>query len=218
MHEEFWQERWARNEIGFHQDQVNPYLRQHWPALGVEPGAQVLVPLCGKSLDLLWLAGRGQRVLGVELAQRAVEDFFAAQGVEPEVDRQGEMPVYRHGDVEIILGDFFQLRPEQVAGCRALYDRAALIALPADLRIDYVRHLSAILPRPLRGLLVTLEYPQEQMSGPPFSVPAAEVRELFAGAWSVDEIERRDVLAENGKFQQRGVARLDEAVYRLTRD
>lgn len=217
MHEDFWQARWSRNEIGFHLAEVNPYLVRHWPALALPRGARVLVPLCGKSRDLVWLAEQGYRVLGVELAERAVKDFFAEQGWQPEVEQRGALCCYRHGAVEILQGDFFDLTAEHLADCQALYDRAALIALPPDMREDYARHLSAILPRPLDGLLVTLEYPQEQMSGPPFAVLADEVRERFA-QWQVVELERLDVLGENWKFLDRGVKRLEEVVFRLHRD
>ncbi|MNM86139.1 Thiopurine S-methyltransferase [compost metagenome] len=217
MHEEFWQDRWSRNEIGFHLSVVNPFLVRHWPALGVEPGARVLVPLCGKSLDLVWLAEQGYRVLGVELAARAVEEFFSALGVQPAVEMCGTLPLYRHGSLEIIQGDFFHLEPQHVADCQAFYDRAALIALPAEMRAAYVRHLGAILPPTQRGLLVTLEYPQEQMDGPPFAVLEAEVRERYGDGWAVETLERCDALAENDKFLQRGVRQLDEVAYRLTR-
>lgn len=216
MHEDFWQARWSRNEIGFHLADVNPYLSRHWPSLQLPQGARVLVPLCGKSLDLLWLAQQGYRVLGVELAERAVQDFFAGLGCEPEVEQQGALRRYRHANVEILQGDFFALGAADVGDCQALYDRAALIALPPAMRQDYARHLSAILPPHLLGLLITMEYPQEQMDGPPFAVLTEEVRERFAG-WQVEEVERADVLGVNWKFLDRGVSRLEEVVYRLRR-
>ena len=134
MDEDFWQQRWARNEIGFHLNEVNPYLQQFWPALNVAPGAQVLVPLCGKSLDMLWLAEQGYRVLGVELAQAAVEAFFSEQGLVADIDQVGAFRRYRSGAIEVLCGDFFSLTAADLLECRALYDRAALIALPAPMR------------------------------------------------------------------------------------
>jgi thiopurine S-methyltransferase len=124
MQADFWQERWQRNQIGFHQATVNPYLQRHWPAFA--HGAKVLVPLCGKSLDLAWLAGQGVRVLGVELASQAVEAFFAEQGLQPTVVREGEFVRYSAGELDMWCGDFFALTADDVAGCAALYDRAAL--------------------------------------------------------------------------------------------
>ncbi len=216
MQADFWQARWSRNEIGFHLDEVNPYLRRHWPALRVEKGAQVLVPLCGKSLDIDWLAANGLRVIGVELAERAVQDFFAERGLEAQVEQRGAFSVHRHGDVELWCGDFFALSAEDVADCVAVYDRAALIALPPPMRRAYVEHLERILPSRCEGLLITLDYDQAQMSGPPFAVADAEVRQLYAG-WQIDTLESLDVLGENWRFLQRGLTRLEENVYRLHR-
>ncbi|OWP52187.1 thiopurine S-methyltransferase [Pseudomonas nitroreducens] len=217
MQHEFWQSRWARNEIGFHQQSVNPGLQRHWPNLGLPEESQVLVPLCGKSLDMLWLAQWGYRVLGVELAERAAVDFFAELGVVPQITEEGALRRYSYERLEILQGDFFDVTAGQVAGCGGLYDRAALIALPPDLRADYAAHLQRILPHPVRGLVVTLEYPQAQMDGPPFAVLAAEVRELFVEGWEVGEVERLDVLAESPKFLKRGVSHLDEVVFTLRR-
>ncbi|MFR0688079.1 thiopurine S-methyltransferase [Enterobacterales bacterium AE_CKDN230030158-1A_HGKHYDSX7] len=217
MQHEFWQSRWARNEIGFHQQSVNPGLQRHWPSLGLPEESQVLVPLCGKSLDMLWLAQWGYRVLGVELAERAAVDFFAELGVEPQIAQEGALRRYSYERLEILQGDIFDVGAEQVADCSGLYDRAALIALPPDLRADYAVHLQRILPCQVRGLLVTLEYPQAEMDGPPFAVQADEVRGLFAEGWEVGEMERLDVLAENPKFLKRGVGRLDEVVFALRR-
>ena len=217
MHEDFWQARWARDEIGFHQEQVNPYLQRHWAGLALPAGSRVLVPLCGKSRDMLWLAAQGHRVLGIELAQKAVEDFFAEQGLEPVVGERGGFRTFAAGGIELWCGDFFALRPEQVADCVALYDRAALIALPPPMRADYLASLGRLLPAGCRGLLVTLDYDQARMDGPPFAVPDAEVRAGLGGEWQLELLEREDVLGSNWKFLKRGIESLHESVYRLTR-
>lgn len=175
------------------------------------------MPLCGKSLDMAWLAGQGLRVLGVELAERAVEDFFAEQGLQPEVEQQGVLRLYRAAGVEIYCGDFFNVQAEHVAGCTALYDRAALIALPETMRARYVEHLAAILPGNCRGLLVSLEYAQEEMSGPPFSVSQAEIDARLSPYWQIELLARHDVLNENWRFLQRGLSSLHESIYRLQR-
>ncbi|NKQ11813.1 thiopurine S-methyltransferase [Pseudomonas sp. SST3] len=219
MDEGFWQRRWARNEIGFHLNEVNPYLRRHWPDLRLAEGARVLVPLCGKSLDLAWLAQQGFAVLGVELSERAVEDFFDEQGLIADVSVQGGFKVYRAGALEIRCGDFFALTPGDVADCQALYDRAALIALPPEMRQRYVEHLANILAPDCQGLLVTLDYEQAQMSGPPFAVSEAEVRRSLGLRWKIELLERVDVLSEdNWKFLERGLTRLEESCYRLGSD
>jgi thiopurine S-methyltransferase len=216
MDQDFWQQRWARNEIGFHLSEVNPYLQQFWSVLNVPAGAQVLVPLCGKSLDMLWLAEQGYRVLGVELAEAAVQAFFSEQGLVAEINQVGEFRRYRSGAIEVLCGDFFSLTAADLLECRALYDRAALIALPAPLRERYAAHLAAILPPGCAGLLVVLDYPQEQMPGPPFAVGEAELQRLLAAPqWALQVLEARDVLGENWRFLQRGLSQLSERVYRL---
>lgn len=217
MHEAFWQDRWARSQIGFHQEKVNGYLRRHWSGLGLPRDARVLVPLCGKSLDLAWLAEQGHGVIGVELAERAVQDFFAERGVQPEVLQRGAFKVYRADRLQILCGDFFALSRDDVADCQAFYDRAALIALPPQMRERYVAHLQAILPESCQGLLVTLVYDQQRMDGPPFSVEDAEVARHFAAGWALRRVEEKDVLAGNPRFSDSGLATVDERVFHLTR-
>lgn len=216
MEPAFWQQRWADNQIGFHQAQVNPYLQKYWPTLGLAPGSRVLVPLCGKSLDLAWLAGQGYRVLGVELSRRAVEAFFREHGLQAEVQRRGAFEVWRSGDVELWCGDFFALQAEDVGDCAGLYDRAALIALPSQMRVAYMRLLSRLLPTGCQGLVVTLDYDQSLLGGPPFSVADEELRQGFAG-WQLDELEAVEVIEESPKFLQAGVSSLLERVCRVSR-
>ncbi|PTV52733.1 MULTISPECIES: thiopurine S-methyltransferase [Pseudomonas] len=216
MEPAFWQQRWADNQIGFHQAQVNPYLQTYWPQLQLAPGSRVLVPLCGKSLDLAWLAGQGHRVLGVELSRRAVEDFFREHGLEAEVRQQGAFEVWRSGDVQLWCGDFFALRAEDVADCVGLYDRAAVIALPVQMRARYMQLLSGLLPTSCRGLVVTLDYDQSLLAGPPFSVRDEELRQGFAG-WQVDQLEAVEVIEDSPKFVQVGASSLLERVYQVSR-
>jgi thiopurine S-methyltransferase len=216
MQPEFWHKKWASNQIGFHLPQVNPYLQRFWPDLNLAAQTRVLVPLCGKSLDLLWLAGRGHRVLGIELSEKAVEDFFSEQQLQPQISEHGVFKVYRAGTIELWCGDVFALSAEDVADCSALYDRAAVIALPAPMRERYAEHLQNILPAGLKGLLITLDYDQSQISGPPFSVDDAQVQHMFGGAWQMQVLGSQDVLSDSGKFVQAGATRLEERVYRIT--
>ncbi len=215
MDSTFWHDRWARNQIGFHLPGVNPYLQRHWPGLGLASGARVLVPLCGKSLDMVWLAEQGYRVLGVELSEKAVEEFFQEQHLTAQVSQRGNFKVYQADAIELWCGDFFQLRRADVAGCTALYDRAALIALPPPMRERYVAHLQAIAPQVQDGLLISLDYEQALKAGPPFAVSDAEVRGLLGVRWRLSVLEQRDILAESPKFAQDGVTRLEERVYQL---
>ena len=217
MEPELWQERWARNQIGFHLPEVNPYLQRHWSQLALVEGARVLVPLCGKSLDLMWLASHGLRVMGVELSEQAVEAFFSEQNLVPRITRRDAFTVYQTDLIEVWCGDFFALDAEALAGCTALYDRAALIALPPLMRAQYAEHLSRLLPSGCQGLLITLDYDQSQKAGPPFAVTDDEVKVLFGSDWTVKTLQEQDVLGESWKFVQEGVTRLDERVYWLGR-
>ncbi|MNZ57059.1 Thiopurine S-methyltransferase [compost metagenome] len=217
MHEEFWQARWARNEIGFHRSEVNPALQEYWPQLQLAPGSRVLVPLCGKSLDMPWLAAQGYGVLGVELAEKAVQEFFAEQGLSAPATADGALRRHQAEGIAVLQGDFFAVTPAQAAGCVGYYDRAALIALPPEMRQRYVAHLRGLLPSGCRGLLMTLDYPQEERKGPPFAVSDSEVRELYGEDWRIELLEDEDVLAENAGFLALGVSGLRERVYRLTR-
>ncbi|WP_017734401.1 thiopurine S-methyltransferase [Pseudomonas sp. CBZ-4] len=215
MEPKFWQERWARNQIGFHLPEVNPYLQRHWPSLAV--GAKVLVPLCGKSLDLMWLASQGLRVVGVELSEQAVEAFFSEQNLTPRITERGVFKVYQADLIEIWCGDFFALDAEVLADCAALYDRAALIALPPLMRAQYTDHLNAWLPSGCQGLLVTLDYEQVQKAGPPFAVTDEEVQLLLGEHWALQVLLEQDILGESWKFVQDGVTRLEERVYQLAK-
>jgi thiopurine S-methyltransferase len=217
MDPDFWLQRWHENKIGFHQGRPTPLLVEHWSSIGVAPGAKVFVPLAGKSLDLLWFASQGYRVLGVELSQLAVEQFFAEHGLTPETRESRYGRHYRAGDVELVCGDAFALDAPALAGCDAVFDRAALIALPPAMRPRYASELHARLPQGCRGLLITLEYPPDQKQGPPFTVPEAEVRELYGRDWDVEVLERRDILAQQPGFQAEGVSALDTVVYGLLR-
>ncbi|MCJ8206523.1 thiopurine S-methyltransferase [Pseudomonas sp. RGM2987] len=215
MEPEFWHKRWSTNQIGFHSSDVNPYLQRFWPQMGLAQGSRVLVPLCGKTLDLLWLAHQGHSVLGVELSEKAITDFFDEHQLKPSVSEEGAFKVFRAGDIEIRCGDFFALGSDDLVDCVALYDRAALIALPGRMRERYAAHLQAILPSCV-GLLITLDYNQPEMPGPPFAVDDDEVRRLLGGNWQLEVLQEQDVLGESWKFLQAGVTRLDERVYRIS--
>lgn len=216
MQPDFWHQRWADQQIGFHQSTPTPLLLKHWSALGIAPGATVFVPLAGKSLDMAWLAAQGHRVLGVELSQRAVDDFFAEHGLQPEVEITRYGIHHRAGGIELICGDAFGLDAELLRDCAGVFDRAALIALPPALRARYAGELYAALPAGCRGLLVTLEYPQHERDGPPFSVPESEVHALYDGEWNIELRERRPIPPEHPGFVS-GVSRVDTEVYALDR-
>jgi thiopurine S-methyltransferase len=217
MQPDFWHQRWHDNQIGFHQDKPTPLLLKHWPALGLPAGSRVFVPLSGKTLDMVWLAAQGYRVLGVELSPVAVEQFFAEQGLEPEKFETRYGTHYRVDAIELICGDAFGLDAALLTDCTAVFDRAALIALPPALRQRYAHELYSRLPTGCEGLLITLEYPPHEKDGPPFPVTESEVHALYDRDWSVEALERRDILAQQPRFIDEGVTSLETAAYRLQR-
>ena len=216
MEKDFWHSRWSRNEIGFHQEEINSHLQSFWGDLSLPPDDKVFVPLCGKTRDLLWLRDRGHPVLGVELSEIAVDSFFRENGLQPRVSPQGEFKHWEADGLTVLQGDFFQLSPGHLEGVAAVFDRASLIALPASMRTRYAEKLEALLPGETEILLITLEYPQQQMDGPPFAVAEEEVISLYAGRHRVELLHTLDILAENPRFRAKGIDRLEEKVYRLS--
>lgn len=216
MKREFWLERWERAETGFHQDEVNPWLRRYWRELKVDRGSEVFVPLCGKSLDMVWLREQGCHVLGVELSPVAVQDFFREQRLSAERVSGGLFDNYLASGYCLACGDFFDLGREDMAQVGAVYDRASLVALPPEMREHYARHLADILPAGTRILLVSFDYPQHEMAGPPFAVSEAEVGKLYDQYAEIKLLAREDVLDQNPRFRQRGLSRMEESIYLLT--
>lgn len=219
MTTKYWLERWERDETGFHQDTFNPYLLEHWKTLQLEAGSQILVPLCGKTRDMLWLRDQGHSVLGVELSALAVQAFFKENRLTPDHDghlSDKRFDHYAAQNITILLGDFFDLNKQDLRKIKAVYDRASLVALPPDTRRCYACHLCDILPPGSKILLVGFDYPQSEMQGPPYAVSPDEVITLYQNHAEIDLLAHVDVFEENPRFQQRGLTRLAESVYLLT--
>jgi len=218
MQPEFWHERWRTGQIGFHQSAVHRSLRRHWSALGVASrSGGVFVPLCGKSLDLLWLREQGLFVTGVEISATALESFCLENGVPARRRTLARFDVYEAANLQLLRGDFFALTPELLGEVAAIYDRAALISWAPELRAAYAAHIAELTSVGARMLLVTLEYPQSQMAGPPFSVSGEEVAGLFGAHFALEEIAREDILPDEARLRSKGVTQLDEVCYQLVR-
>lgn len=218
MDADFWHERWQSNRIAFHQDEFNRHLLKHWSALDLRPGARVLVPFCGKSRDLIWLAAQGHEVVGCEISRIAVKAFFDEADLAPQCVTVGPVEVWTARSIRILLGDFFSLDRTLVGDIQGVYDRAALIACPASMRPGYVETLARLTPAETLMLLIALEYPQDEMNGPPFSVPEPEIHDLLDAVADVELVEQvPDALQHSAQFRQRGLSRLREKVYRLRR-
>ena len=216
MRVNFWIKTWGKKNIGFHQAEIHAALEKYWPVQ--EAGTTVLVPLCGKSLDLLWLEELGLDVIGVEFVESAVLDFFRENKLE-----WRESPQYGHRclqacerNIRIFITDFIELANDYDGQPMAtLYDRAALVALPEDMRAAYVAACRKLLSNTFHGLLVTLEYEPIAMEGPPFSVTPQEVEELWNGSTKL--VEQVNMLADMPRAVASGVQRLDEYFWTFNR-
>lgn len=215
MHSEFWHERWAANQIGFHQSEIHPDLLGFFEKMAPDRAGRILVPMCGKSLDLLWLHGQGLEVLGVELVAQAVAAFFAENNLACQQGRDEGFVRHQWQSLQILGGDFFALANRHVERVTLVYDRGGLEALPPALRLRYVRHLRQLLASGVRLLLVVHEYEQEEMAGPPFSVSAAELAMLYGSAFTIEPLSSRDTWAESPTLRQRGLTWLRENAYLL---
>lgn len=217
MDVQFWLARWANQEIGFHQPQVNRLLEKCWPELGLPGDAAVFVPLCGKSLDLGWLAGQGHRVLGVELAENAVRAFYEEANQPFRVERLRHLLQYTGGRVTIFCGDFMELTALHLPEVAAVYDRGALVALPPRMRAYYADHLQRIVPEGCQILLLTLEYDQARVAGPPHSVEQAEVERLFSDRCRLERLCAATTDWLPPKFTEAGLEEVVETAYRLVK-
>ncbi len=216
MEPEFWHQRWQEGQIGFHQEAVNAHLQAFWPGLGVPPSTVVFVPLCGKSLDMLWLRSQGHRVIGVELSGIAVKSFFSGNRLEPAVAHEPPFTKYSADGITIYCGDFFSLTAAHMAPAGAMYDRASLIALPPAMRQRYAAAIAAKLPPAARVVLVTVEYDQGRMSGPPFAVHEEEVARLYSPHFKIAKLCEIDLAGEELEpFRKRGLTSMREKVYCL---
>jgi len=211
---DFWHNRWENNLTGFHLDEVNAHLKDNWSRMKLKAGARVFVPLCGKTLDLIWLADQGYQVVGIELSPLAVEAFFSENNLTADCTEINGLEYWQSENISLFCGDFFALTPEILGQVDAVYDRASLIALPATMRQDYAAKLTE-LAQSAPKLLVTLEYEQSKMDGPPFSVSEEEVKALYQANYQIQQLSAQDVLGDNEKFRARGLDYLNECIYLL---
>ena len=192
MDPNFWHKRWEKNEIGFHQSAVNVLLSDHFSGLSLPQTTRVFVPLCGKTRDIAWLLSQGHRVVGVELSKLAVEELFVDLGVAPKISVQGELLRYSAPGLEIFVGDIFELSGDLLGRVDAIYDRAALVAFPTEMRGRYGAHVAAI-TQLAPQFLICFEYDQAVMNGPPFSIDRPKVPDVYGAHYQIEPITNRDV-------------------------
>lgn len=210
MEADFWHQRWQNNELGFHEQQANGLLVEHFETLAVEPGNRIFVPLCGKTRDIGWLLGQGYQIAGVELSEKAVTALFDDLGVDPDIEVHGALVHYSAPDLDIFCGDIFELSRDSLGPVDAIYDRAALVALPPDMRKRYAAHLTAI-TETTPQFLICFEYDQSQMDGPPFSITTQEVERLYGPHYGMTRIVSQTV--DGG---MKGKCPATETVWRLS--
>ncbi|MCE3225266.1 MAG: tpm [Nitrospira sp.] len=192
MDAQFWHDRWANNEIGFHKSEANPLLVKYFTELALAKGSRVFVPLCGKTLDIPWLLSNDYRVAGAELSPIAIEELFAQLGVEPTITRNGGTDHYRADNIDIFVSDIFDVTRKVLGPVDAIYDRAALVALPENLRIQYTEHVTEITDHAPQ-LLICYEYDQRVTEGPPFSISNEEVRRHYGHRYNLTLLTSADV-------------------------
>lgn len=225
MEIDFWLERWNNNQIGFHQQQVNPYLVHFYGEKGPSPEQReklkVFVPLCGKSKDLLWLSQNGYKVFAVECSDRAVKDFFEDNALNYKHATKDQQGLYQSSDlsstIEIFQGDFFDLQKGNLEDVTDIFDRASLVAMPEDKRKLYVDKMAEIQRPQVRTLLVTLNYDSSEMNGPPFPITDEEVHDLYSENFSIKKLCFKNVINEETGLRNRGLSSLIETVFKLVR-
>jgi thiopurine S-methyltransferase len=193
MEASFWHQKWEKGEIGFHKSEANPLLIEHFEKLNLAQGSRVFLPLCGKTRDFAWLLACGYRVVGAELSELAIKELFDELGIEPNVSRMGGLDLYCAKDIDIWVGNIFDVSSEILGLVDAIYDRAALVALPASRRDQYTSHLMKITDAAPQ-LLICYEYEQQLMEGPPFSIPSEEVKHHYAAAYQLQPLESKNVV------------------------
>lgn len=214
MDKDYWFQKWESQDIGFNQAQPNKLMQTYFSRLNLPPGSRVFVPLCGQSIDMLWLIAAGYEVIGVELSQIACRRFFEAHKIPNTVAEIKNFSVYSSDKITIFCGDFFKLNQALLGKIDVIYDRAALIALPIDTRKRYAQHLLELATPTTSMFLITMEYNQAEMPGPPFSVNEREINELYHPHFAISLLARTQFVAPS-HLQLKGLTQACEQVYCL---
>ncbi len=183
MEASFWHQKWEQGDIGFHESEANPFLIEHFEALNLAKDNRIFLPLCGKTRDAAWLLACGYRIVGAELSELAINELFKELGLEPKISKVGQLARYRAEDI---------VSAEYLGPISAIYDRAALVALPACIRKHYTSHLMSITGTAPQ-LLITYEYDQLLMDGPPFSVNQDEVKQYYGASYQLEPVDSKAV-------------------------
>lgn len=210
MEPEFWHKRWEENHIPFHEGKPNALLVRNLNKLGLSQGSRVFLPLCGKTSDFEWLAGEGYRAVGAELSEIAIEQLFEDLNITPDVSDIGTQKHYSADGVDVFVGDIFDLSGDVLGPVDAVFDRAAMVAMPTSMRqryVDQVTKISNTAPQ----LLTCFEYDQSLLDGPPFDVKQPEVEGLYKAWYDVSLMERVPI-----RGGLKGQCPADAALWKLT--
>ncbi|MCR9131493.1 MAG: thiopurine S-methyltransferase [bacterium] len=192
MEYSYWLDRWKNRQIGFDQPSPNQLLLSHFNKLKLERDDTVFVPLTGKSVDVAWLLGQGLNVIGNELSESATIELFAMLEITPTISEWDSGKVYSSDSLSVFVGDFFELATDEIGSINAVYDRAALVALPEEMRFRYTHHLIEI-TKAAPQLLIVFDYDQELVPGPPFSISGKEILEQYSAEYSISRVAQKEV-------------------------
>lgn len=210
---EFWSNCWVKPTQPFHLTKPHHFLTEYFSEYFSDK-ERVLLPLCGKTQDINFIANNGIKAIGVEFNPRAVESFFEDSQLTPDITSLDNKTRYQTTNIEIWLSDFFDINRDDIGQFQAIFDRAALVALPAEMRPDYAKHLLSFLAPQGRLLLVTMDYDVEQMSGPPFYIDKTEIEKLFPNT-HIKQLARTSIIQSHPKWRELELSRLDEVLYEI---
>lgn len=213
----YWQSRWRNEKTRWHMQEVFPLLKTFWNKLPLEKGGTVLVPLCGKSLDLEWLVNQGHYVIGVDVSQKAIKALVQSHEERFEKSAKGNLQCYKSESMELWCGDFFKLQQSWLPAIDVIYDKAALIALPPEMRKAYVDSLKNLLQPHTQVFINCFEYEQDEMPGPPFAVFREEMESHFGDQFYINSLYAHSLFDELTNFHRRGLhSYLREKIYHLS--
>ena len=217
MDADFWLEAWENGNTGFHRNEYHPALMEIFPTLDLPKGSHILVPFCGKSLDMIWLADKGFKVIGIEISPLATKEFFENNNIPYQIEKCNEVQVYKSENITIYNGDLFLIKTCDLPSIEGIYDRAALVALPPEMRGDYLQKIWDFTKKGAKKLLITFEYPQEKVKGPPFSVSEDEVKTFFCKnkECQIDLIREQKVEIKSPKFLEAGLKQCSQKIFRI---
>lgn len=178
MNIDFWHKLWEKNEIGWHNEEVNKLFLKNFPQLALKKNSRVFIPLCGKTVDIEWLLDNDYSVVGIELNENAIKELFNYLKLNPTIKTVGPLTLYSAKNIDIFVGDIFELEKSTLGKVDTIYDRGAIVALPTEMRKKYTSLLVDITENAPQ-LIISYEYDQKLMEGPPFSVKESQLKDYY---------------------------------------